>query len=80
MKKVVLITSTYNGAAYLPAMLDSIAAQTWPHIDLYVRDDGSKDDSVKILRHYQKSFPEGKRILLVNDTDQDWGNKGSHQS
>ncbi len=80
MKKVVLITSTYNGAAYLPAMLDSIAAQTWPHIDLYVRDDGSKDDSVRILRHYQKSFPEGKRILLVNDTDQDWGNKGSHQS
>ncbi|MBO5095076.1 MAG: glycosyltransferase [Lachnospiraceae bacterium] len=80
MKKVILITSTYNGAVYLPAMLDSIAAQTYTDIDLYVRDDGSKDNSVKILKQYQKSFPEGKRIILINEKDNDWGNKGSHQS
>lgn len=80
MKKVVLITSTYNGSQYLPAMLDSIAAQTYPAIDLYVRDDGSVDDSVEILRRYRQSFPQGKRIILVNETDQDWKNKGSHQS
>ena len=80
MKKVVLITSTYNGANYLPAMLESIAAQTYSNIDLYVRDDGSKDESVEILRRYRERFPEGKRIILVNESDQDWKNKGSHQS
>lgn len=80
MKKVILITSTYNGAEYLPAMLDSIAAQTYSNIDLYVRDDGSKDNSVEILRQYQQTFPKGKRILLINDQDNDWNNKGSHQS
>lgn len=80
MKKVILITSTYNGAAYLPAMLDSIAAQTYSNIDLYVRDDGSKDNSVEILKQYQTSFPEGKRIVLINEKDGDWNNKGSHQS
>ena len=80
METVILITSTYNGANYLPAMLDSIRAQTWPKIDLYIRDDGSRDDSVNIIRRYQQSFPEGKRIILINDADNDWANKGSHQS
>lgn len=80
MKKVILITSTYNGAAYLPALLDSIAAQTYSNIELYVRDDGSKDNSVEILQQYQKSFPEGKKIVLINVFDNDWSNKGSHQS
>lgn len=80
MKKVILITSTYNGAEYLPAMLESIAAQTYSNIDLYIRDDGSKDNSVEILRQYQQTFPKGKHILLLNDQDNDWNNKGSHQS
>lgn len=80
MKSVILITSTYNGAKYLPAMLDSIAAQTYPNITLYVRDDGSKDNSVEILRKYQRDFKDGKKLILINDNDNDWGNKGSHQS
>lgn len=80
MKKVVLITSTYNGEKYLPAMLDSIMAQTWPTLDLFIRDDGSKDSTVSILRDYQRRFPEEKRIILVNDYTGDWKNKGAHQS
>lgn len=80
MKKVILITSTYNGAPYLPALLDSIAAQTYTNLELYVRDDGSSDRSVEILRQYQASFPAGKSIILLNERDNDWGNKGAHQS
>lgn len=80
MKKVILITSTYNGEKYLPALLDSIFAQTYSNIDLFVRDDGSRDATVSILRDYQKRAPEGKRIILVNDSTGDWENKGAHQS
>lgn len=80
MKKVILITSTYNGASYLPALLDSIFAQTYPNIDLYVRDDGSTDGTVGILREYLRRAPIGKRIVLINDQTDDWSNKGAHQS
>lgn len=80
MKKVILITSTYNGSSYLPALLDSIAAQTYENLELYVRDDGSTDNSVEILRSYQNAFPQGKRIVLLNETDNDWENRGAHQS
>jgi len=80
MKSVILITSTYNGAKYLPALLRSILAQTYPSLTLYVRDDGSTDSTVQILRQFQQQFTGGKRLLLVNDLDNDWTNKGSHQS
>ncbi len=80
MKRVILITSTYNGEKYLPALLDSIASQTYSKIELFVRDDGSTDSTVSILRNYQNNFPQGKRLILVNDTTNDWKNRGAHQS
>jgi glycosyltransferase involved in cell wall biosynthesis len=46
---IALLLSTYNGAAYLDAFLDSLAAQT--HVDwvLFWRDDGSTDETVAKL-------------------------------
>lgn len=81
-KTVILITSTYNGEKYLPVLLDSILAQTYPSLTLYVRDDGSTDNTVSILKSYREKFlkTNGKRILLLNEQDGDWENKGAHQS
>ena len=81
MKECVIITMpVYNGAPYLPALLVSIAAQTYPYLKLYVRDDGSEDNSVKILRQYRENFPDGKELILLNDLDYDWTNKGPHEN
>lgn len=83
MDNVVLITSTYNGEKYLPSMLDGILAQTYENITLFVRDDGSSDSSLELLRTYRERFenaPGHKSILILNETDGDYGNKGSHQS
>ncbi len=80
MKKANIIISTYNGARYLPALLDSLCAQTYPSIDFYVRDDGSKDNTIDILREYQAKFTGERRFLLVNEADGDWTNKGAHES
>jgi glycosyltransferase involved in cell wall biosynthesis len=47
---------TFNGAAYLQATLDSIEAQTYPNIEVIVSDDGSRDDTLKIIEaHRSKS-------------------------
>lgn len=50
--KVNILLSTFNGEAYLCEQLDSILAQTHPSITVTARDDGSTDDSGKILRDY----------------------------
>ncbi len=47
-KKVAVIMSTYNGEKFVREQLDSILNQTYPNIEIVVRDDGSKDDTVKI--------------------------------
>lgn len=47
---VSVIVVTWNGLAYLPDCLDSLAAQTYPALEVVVVDNGSTDGSVEYLR------------------------------
>ena len=48
-----VLISTYNGEKYIGEQIDSILRQSYPHIQIYVRDDGSSDSTVEILRGYE---------------------------
>lgn len=66
-KKVIILMSTYNGSKYIKEQLDSILNQTYKNIEIIIRDDGSKDDTVKILEEYknkckQIKYYQGKNI------------------
>lgn len=50
--------ATYNGARFLPAFLDSVAAQDWPNVAIVASDDGSSDGTQDILA----AFPRTKNI------------------
>ena len=45
-----VVLATYNGERFLPEQLASLAAQTHPPERLVLRDDGSSDGSVQIVR------------------------------
>lgn len=49
---VTIITPTYNRADLLPETIESVLAQDYPNIEYIVLDDGSKDNTVDILRTY----------------------------
>lgn len=49
--------ATYNGAKYLKKQLESIAALTYPNIELIVSDDGSTDSTLKLLQDFKPNFP-----------------------
>ena len=49
-KKASIIIPNYNGTALLPTCLDALKAQTYPHIEVILVDDGSTDDSVAVIR------------------------------
>lgn len=53
--KVNIVMSTYNGEKYIREQMGSLLSQTYENIEIYVRDDGSKDDTVKILKEYEES-------------------------
>ena len=52
---VSILLSTYNGDKHLIEQLDSIFAQDYKNIEIYVRDDGSTDSTIEILEKYNKA-------------------------
>ena len=65
-KKVAILMSTYNGEKYLKEQLDSLLNQTYKNIDIYIRDDESKDSTVEIIENYMKSVDNIKLIKGKN--------------
>src|SRR6478609_12105203 len=64
--------ATYNGAKFLQAQLDSLAAQTQLPDELVVGDDGSSDDTLAILEAFAASAPFPVRVDR-NETRPDYG-------
>ena len=51
--KVNVLISTYNGERYLREQMESVLNQSYRNIEIYVRDDGSTDETRKILTNYE---------------------------
>lgn len=66
MVKVNICLSTYNGDKYLAEQIESIIAQEYQNWQLLVRDDGSSDNTVDIIKDY---IIKDSRIMLINDED-----------
>ena len=54
---------TFNSAGYLPALLDSLFAQTRQDFTILVADDGSSDATPDVLRAYVRKWPGRIREL-----------------
>ncbi len=55
--RVSVVLPTYNQAGYLPQALDSVFAQTFHDFELIVVNDGSTDETARVLSQYQKAHP-----------------------
>jgi len=51
-----IVLPAYNQAHYLPAALDGVFAQTYPHYELIVVNDGSTDGTADVLAQYQHRY------------------------
>ncbi len=63
MAKVSIIVPVYNVEKYLRKCLDSLINQTLKEIEIICVNDGSKDNSPKILEEYAK---KDNRIIVIN--------------
>lgn len=55
--KLTVLLSTYNGEKYLRQQLDSLLEQELLPSKILIRDDGSRDDTVRILEEYASAHP-----------------------
>ena len=64
--KVSVIMPIYNADKYLASAIDSVLAQTLTEFELICIDDGSTDDSLKILKEYRE---RDERIRIVTENN-----------
>jgi len=64
-----VVIPSFNQAIFLRQTLDSVVAQGYPNMEIYVADGGSTDESVTILEEYSHTYPK----LLRFDSRPDGG-------
>jgi glycosyltransferase involved in cell wall biosynthesis len=62
-----VITPVYNGQRYLTDAIESVLAQTYPHWEMWIINDASSDESLKVANCFGN---KDKRINIINSTSQ----------
>lgn len=66
MPKVSVIVPVYNVEKYIEECLNSLVNQTLEEIEIIIVNDGTKDDSMKIVKKFQERYPK-KIVCLEKD-------------
>lgn len=66
--QVQILLSTWNGAQWLPELLASLRQQSFEDWQLLVRDDGSTDQTLRLLLDWQAQFPEKISGIVADGT------------
>ena len=61
-----ILLATYNGDKYIGEQLGSIINQTYQDWIVYIRDDGSNDDTVSIIKSYTALYPD--KFVFIDDS------------
>ena len=67
MPKISIVMPVYNSEKYLESCLESIAAQTFKDFELICVNDGSTDNSLKILEDTAKNTALPMKIITVEN-------------
>lgn len=62
--KVAIAMATYNGELFIEQQLQSLLNQTYRDFVCYIHDDGSKDNTVRIIKQYTTNYPD--RFIELN--------------
>ena len=63
MTKISVIVPVHNTEEYLPTCLNSILNQTEESIEVIAINDCSTDNSLEIIKHYEKKYPYKMKVV-----------------
>ena len=67
-KKIYILLATYNGEKYTSEQIESLLSQSYQDWKLWIHDDGSKDNTVEIIRNYASQYSQKIVFLDVDGT------------
>lgn len=70
-REVIILMSTYNGEKYITEQIESLLNQTYKNIKIFIRDDGSKDRTIDIIKKFQQKYEnifliQGENVGFIN--------------
>jgi len=57
VNEIAILLTSYNGEKYMRELLHSLETQTNTKFDLYIRDDGSSDETIAIIEAFRSQSP-----------------------
>jgi glycosyltransferase involved in cell wall biosynthesis len=81
LPKISIVIPSYNKVKYIQQTLESIFSQKYPNLEVIIKDGGSVDGSVEIIRKFAKKYPTKIKWVSKKDKGQvDAINKGLKQA
>lgn len=74
MFTVTLLICCYNGASYIDSCIQCILQQTYSNIEIIFVNDGSTDNSLKLIENYKETIEQkGMKLLIFSQKNQGAG-------
>src|SRR3989344_9408925 len=70
LPKISIIMPVFNGAKYIGKGIESVVKQDYPNFELFIKDGGSTDETVKLIKKYTKEYPNKIRWISKKDKGQ----------
>ena len=73
LPRISIVTPSFNQGEFLEECIDSILSQNYPNLEYVIMDGGSTDNSVEIIRKYEKylaywqSGPDGGQYAAIDE-------------
>ena len=62
---IAILLATYNGENYLEEQIHSLFNQSYGHFHIFIRDDGSSDKTLSILKNLANQYPQKITLLAT---------------
>jgi glycosyltransferase involved in cell wall biosynthesis len=68
--KISVVIPSFNKVKYITKTLDSIFSQDYPNLEVIIRDGGSTDGSLEIIKKYARKYPKEIKWISKKDKGQ----------
>ncbi|CDA23471.1 glycosyltransferase related enzyme [Mycoplasma sp. CAG:611] len=69
--KIYILMPTYNDSSTIVYSLDSILSQNYKNYEIIIVDDGSTDDTKKVINNYKKKYDKDNKIKYIYQENKD---------
>ena len=69
--KIYILMPTYNDSSTIAYSLDSILSQNYKNYEIIIVDDGSTDDTKKVINNYKKKYDKDNKIKYIYQENKD---------